>query len=73
MAISAGRLWIVGRLIGMAAQTNLPFRHLPLMGNMTSRAVGGGVCRLKMQLCAVRMTGSAGRDRLKVLLFQMTS
>ncbi len=73
MAISAGRLWIVVRLISMAAGTNLPLGSLPLMRNMTSRTVGGGVCRLKMQLCAVRMTGSTGGDRLKVLLLKMTS
>jgi len=56
MTISAGCLWIVVRLIGMAAGTNLSFGRLPLVGNMTSCAVGGGVCRLEMQLCAVRMT-----------------
>ena len=56
MTISAGCLWIVVRLIDMAAGTNLSFGRLPLMRKMTSRAIRGGVCRLKMQLCAVGMT-----------------
>ena len=48
MAISAGRLGVVVRLIGMAAGTNFPLGRLPLVRNMTSRAVRGGVGRLKM-------------------------
>jgi len=56
MAIAAGYLWIVVRLVSMAAGTHLSFGDLPLVRNMTSRAVRGGVRRLKMQLCAAGMT-----------------
>ena len=56
MAISADCLWVVVRFIGVTARTNIPLGHLPFVGNMASRAVGGGVCRLKMQFRAVRMT-----------------
>lgn len=48
MAISAEAFRIVIRLIRVAAVTDLSLGHLPLMRNMTRRAINRGVCGSEM-------------------------